>query len=92
MTVGRGFLLAMDNDGVAYPGTVVQFAAWFPDDSACLDYLAWLRWGDAGFSCYLCGALSRGWARADGTAGTAVRVALVPARRLGRSLTGREPR
>jgi transposase-like protein len=67
MTVGRGFLLAVESDGVAYPGTVVQFAGWFPDDSACLDYLAWLRWGDAGFRCHLCGALSRGWARADGT-------------------------
>jgi hypothetical protein len=26
-----------------YPDTVVQFGAWFPDDAACLDYLAWLR-------------------------------------------------
>jgi len=50
-----------------YPGTVVQFAGWYPDDAACLDYLAWLRWGDAGFGCYLCGAVGRGWLRADGT-------------------------
>lgn len=50
-----------------YPGTVVQFAGWYPDDAACLDYLAWLRWGDAGFDCYLCGAVGRGWLRADGT-------------------------
>jgi hypothetical protein len=49
-----------------YPGTVVQFAGWFPDDAACLDYLAWLRWGDAGFGCYLCGVVGRGWPRADG--------------------------
>jgi len=40
---GSWFLLAVDSDGLAYPGTLVQFAAWFPDDSACLDYLAWLR-------------------------------------------------
>jgi ISXO2-like transposase domain len=49
-----------------YPDTVVQFGAWFPDDAACLDYLAWLRWGDSGFGCHLCGALGRGWLRADG--------------------------
>jgi hypothetical protein len=48
-------------------GTVVQFAGWHPDDAACLDYLAWLRFGDAGFGCYLCGAVGRGWLRADGT-------------------------
>jgi hypothetical protein len=66
MTVGRGSLLIMERDGVAYPDTVVRFAAWFPDDAACLDYLAWLRWGDAGFGCHLCGAVGRGWLRGDG--------------------------
>ena len=49
-----------------YPDTVVQFGAWFPDDAACLDYLTWLRWGDAGFGCHLCGAVGRGWLRGDG--------------------------
>ena len=49
-----------------YPDTVVQFGAWFPDDAACLDYLAWLRWGDAGFGCHLCGSVGRGWPRRDG--------------------------
>lgn len=57
---------AVLRDGVAYPDTVVQFAGWFPDDDACLDYLAWLRWGDAGFACHLCGVAERGWVRADG--------------------------
>ena len=49
-----------------YPDTVVQFGAWFPDDAACLDYLTWLRWGDAGFGCHLCGSVGRGWSRRDG--------------------------
>lgn len=44
----------------------MQFAAWFPDDAACLDYLAWLRWGDEEFICHLCGTIGDGWARADG--------------------------
>lgn len=52
--------------GRQYPATAVQFAAWFPDDEACLDYLAWLRWGDAEFACHLCGAVGHGWRRADG--------------------------
>jgi transposase-like protein len=49
-----------------YPGTVVEFNAWFPDDAACLDYLAWLRWGDDGFGCHLCDAVGHGWLRGDG--------------------------
>jgi hypothetical protein len=49
-----------------YPDTVVQFGAWFPDDAACLDYLAWLRWGDSEFGCHLCGSVGRGWMRRDG--------------------------
>lgn len=51
---------------MAYPETVVQFGAWFRDDAACLDYLAWLRWGDAGFGCHLCGSPGRGWLLGDG--------------------------
>jgi hypothetical protein len=56
----------MGTDAGAYPDTVVQFGAWFPDDAACLDYLTWLRWGDAGFCCHLCGSVGRGWLRGDG--------------------------
>lgn len=51
---------------MAFPETVVQFGAWFPDDAACLDYLTWLRWGDAGFCCHLCGCVGRGWLRGGG--------------------------
>ncbi len=50
---------------VEYPATAVQFAAWFPDDEACLDYLAWLRWGDGEFVCHLCGSDGQGWQRSD---------------------------
>ena len=39
--------------GVDYPRTFQQLLAWFPDDSACLDYLAGLRWPD-GFVCPAC--------------------------------------
>jgi hypothetical protein len=61
-----GYLGVVDIDGIAYPSTVVQFGAWFPDDAACLDYLTWLRWGDAGFACHLCGCVGRGWLCGDG--------------------------
>lgn len=46
--------------GVDYPRTYQQLQGWFPDDSACLDYLARLRW-PAGFVCPACesGTLSR---------------------------------
>ena len=40
--------------GIDYPGTYQQLLAWFPDDPACLDYLAGLRW-PGGFSCPACG-------------------------------------
>jgi len=54
--------------GVEYPRDLVEFAAWFPDDEACLDYLAWLRWGDLEFVCPSCGSIAHGWRRADGRA------------------------
>jgi transposase-like protein len=41
--------------GVDYPQTFQQLLAWFPDDAACLDYLAGLRWPD-GFVCPACGS------------------------------------
>jgi hypothetical protein len=40
--------------GVDYPRTFQEFKQWFPDDAACIDYLAGLRWPD-GFSCPRCG-------------------------------------
>lgn len=39
--------------GVDYPSTYQQLLAWFPDDEACVDYLAGLRWPD-GFVCPAC--------------------------------------
>ncbi|MHA3724050.1 hypothetical protein ACXR2T_09250 [Leucobacter sp. HY1910] len=29
--------------GRHYPATLAEFRAWFNEDGACLDYLAWLR-------------------------------------------------
>jgi hypothetical protein len=40
--------------GVDYPATYQQLLEWFPDDAACLEYLARLRWPD-GFVCPACG-------------------------------------
>ena len=39
--------------GVDYPRTFQELQAWFPDDQACLQYLARLRWPD-GFVCPSC--------------------------------------
>lgn len=39
--------------GVDYPTTYQDLLAWFPDDQACLDYLAKLRWPH-GFVCPAC--------------------------------------
>jgi len=39
--------------GVDYPTTFQDLLAWFPDDAACLDYLAGLRW-PGGFVCPRC--------------------------------------
>jgi hypothetical protein len=41
--------------GVDYPVTYQDLLAWFPDDEACLNYLAKLRWPD-GFACPGCGS------------------------------------
>ena len=51
--------------GVDFPGSLAEVRAWFPDDDACLDYLAWLRWGEFGFVCHLCGNLD-GWRSSSG--------------------------
>jgi hypothetical protein len=45
--------------GVDYPRTYQEFRDWFPDDAACLEYLAGLRWPD-GFICPVCGG-DRSW-------------------------------
>ncbi|BDZ53902.1 IS1595 family transposase [Agromyces marinus] len=39
--------------GVDYPRTYQELRDWFPDDAACLEYLAQLRWPD-GFVCAEC--------------------------------------
>ena len=39
--------------GVEYPATFQQLRSWFPDDDACAEYLARLRWPD-GFVCPRC--------------------------------------
>ena len=40
--------------GVDYPRTYQELLAWFPDDAACLEYLAAVRWPE-GFVCPACG-------------------------------------
>jgi ISXO2-like transposase domain/Transposase zinc-ribbon domain len=44
----------MPRAGVDYPGTWQAFEAWFPDDVACREFLARVRWPD-GFRCPTCG-------------------------------------
>ena len=39
--------------GVDYPGTWQAFERWFPDDEACREFLARLRWGEK-FTCPMC--------------------------------------
>jgi hypothetical protein len=50
--------------GREYPGTLRAFNAWFPDDEACLRYLAGLRW-PGGFVCAVCGG-ERAWRMSKG--------------------------
>src|SRR3954449_11475664 len=50
--------------GVDYPRTYQEFKAWFPDDTACREYLAQLRWPD-GFTCPQCGC-GGGWRTGKG--------------------------
>lgn len=47
-------LEAMLKAGVDYPATFPQLQRWFPDDRACAEYVAGLRWPD-GFACPVCG-------------------------------------
>ena len=50
--------------GVDYPRTFQEFREWFPDDAACVTYLAQLRW-PTGFVCPVC-AKDRAWETAKG--------------------------
>lgn len=43
----------MPRAGVDYPATFPELQRWFPDDAACVEYLARLRWPD-GFVCPVC--------------------------------------
>ncbi len=47
-----------------YPATWQQFRAWFPDEQACIAYLARLRWPN-GFHCPKCSS-EKGWCLPDG--------------------------
>lgn len=48
-----------------YPCTFQELLAWFPDDQACLDYLAGLRW-PTGFVCPACGVAEEPWRTGKG--------------------------
>ena len=50
--------------GLDYPRTYQEFQAWFPDDTACVEYLGKLRW-PTGFSCPRCGD-GHSWRTGDG--------------------------
>jgi transposase-like protein len=50
--------------GTDYPGTWQEFERWFPDDSACADFLERVRWPN-GFRCPGCGK-ARAWRIAGG--------------------------
>ena len=47
----------MATPGLSYPRSERQFRSWFSDDLACLDYLDWLRWGEARW-CPRCGTVA----------------------------------
>jgi transposase-like protein len=51
--------------GVDYPASYAALQAWFPDDEACLAYLARLRWRDR-FVCPACGVVDEPWSTARG--------------------------
>ncbi|HVP49868.1 MAG TPA: IS1595 family transposase [Candidatus Bathyarchaeia archaeon] len=57
-------LQARPQAGKDYPKNYADFLSWFPDDTACLDYLDWLRW-PSGFSCPECSG-GTGWRMKDG--------------------------
>ena len=43
----------MGEDRIPFPETVLEFARWFPDDQACMNYLYRSRWPE-GFVCPKC--------------------------------------
>jgi transposase-like protein/predicted RNA-binding Zn-ribbon protein involved in translation (DUF1610 family) len=51
--------------GVDYPRTVLEFQDWFATDTACMEYLAGLRW-PGGFACPKCGVAGEAWRTAGG--------------------------
>ena len=54
----------MPRVGVDYPGTWQAFESWFPDDDACREFLADVRWPD-GFRCPACDG-GEAWTTARG--------------------------
>ena len=56
--------MAASRAGLICPRSAGEFAAWFPTDADCLDYLEWLRW-PKGFVCPECGHAG-GWRLGDG--------------------------
>lgn len=50
--------------GIDYPRTLREFNTWFADETACLDYLALIRW-PGGFVCPVCGG-DRFWRMSKG--------------------------
>lgn len=48
----------MATPSLHYPRSEREFRSWFSDDLACLDYLDWLRWGEARF-CHRCGCVAQ---------------------------------
>ena len=57
-------MLRMAISGIDYPRSEREFRAWFQTGEDCLDYLDWLRWGDAA-SLPSCGLRDKG-SRAQG--------------------------
>lgn len=56
--------MVQPHGGVHYPRSEGELRSWFGTDSACLDYLEWLRW-PTGFVCDACGH-GGGWRLNDG--------------------------
>lgn len=54
MLWGMGKSIGHPQRGVDYPGDLVEFEEWFPDEEACVRYLERMRWPD-GFKCPRCG-------------------------------------
>ena len=53
---GDGDAGGIERDATGYPGTWADFLAWFPDETACADYLERLRWPTSRPAATTCGA------------------------------------